>query len=408
MSDEFRMLRYTPADQRGVFELMRAAVSEKYAHHLVDQWNWKYDSHPLNTAAERARKAYRVKILPRLLATYPPEVLASWGVSLDEFDPIPDDAPYILLLKDGARVIAMVGTFPQEFLIAGTPQLVTIGCDSAVHPDYRGKFLSMRLTMRLATEHHLVATWSNRSTEKVRTTWRKRNASQAPANHPGPVRMRVVALVKPLDWSYMVHRATGVGLPRAIAKVMTSGAYRAGTRTRLASSGVDVFRMESFDHRIDDLWRRASLEHEVIAIRDANYLNWRFNSRPEVIYQCLAATRGDNLIGYLIYRIVEQDGAPWGYIVDFLAQGDPSGAFAMLLERAEELMLREGVKSIVCSMAKASFRRVLRRAGFYPAVFGEPLIMTAGITQPGADRSAFVELPSWFVTMADGDAEVIL
>jgi len=406
MSDEFCMSRYTPADQRGVFELIRAAVSEKYAHHLIHQWNWKYDSHPLNAAAERTRKAYRAQTLPRLRENYPAELRESWGVSLDDFAPLPDDAPYILLLKDRQRIVAMLGSLPQEFVVAGKRRLVTIACDSAVHPDYRGKFLSMRMILRLGSEHRLVATWSNRTTDKVRTTWRKRTASQEPANHPGPERMRVVALVKPLDWSYIVNRATGLGLPRSIAKVMATGAQRA--RKPIPMPGVEVFRLESFDHRIDDLWRRASREHAVIGIRDSKYLNWRFNSRPEVGYQCLAAASGENLIGYLIYRIVERDDALWAYIVDFLAEGDPHGAFVMLLERAEELMFRDGVKSIVCSMAKASFRRVLRRAGFYPAVFGESLIMTAGITQPDAEVRAFAELPEWFTTMADGDTEMVL
>ena len=406
MTDGFRMARYCASDRHGVFELMRAAVSERYANHLMHQWDWKYDSHPLNAEAERTRKAYRAKFLPRLIETYSAELQESWRINFDEFDSVPDDAPYILLLKDGERIIAMMGTLAQAFLIGGKRHLVTIPCDSAVHPDYRGQSLSMRMTLRLGSEHQLVMALASSATHKVRTTWRKRTASERPAEYPGPVQMRVVAMVKPIDWSYMMHRATGLGLPRSVAKFMAAGAHR--KHNPLAIPGVDVFRQESFDHRIDDLWRRASREYPVIGIRDANYLNWRFNSRPDAGFQCLAAVRGDNLIGYLIYRIVEQDGALWGYIVDFLAEGDPNDGFAMLLKRAEELMLREGVKSIVCSMAKASFRRVLRRAGFYPAVLGRRLIMTAAITQPDADLSAYAELSSWFLTMADGDTDMIL
>jgi hypothetical protein len=406
MTDGFRMARYCASDRRGVFELMRAAVSERYVNHLMRQWDWKYDSHPLNAEAERTRKAYRAKFLPRLRETYPAELQESWGINLDEFDTLPDDAPYILLLKDGERVIAMIGTLAQEFLIGGKRHLVTILCDSAVHPDYRGKFLSMRVTLRVGAAHQLVMALASSSTHKVRTTWRKMTASERPPEFPGPAKMRVVAMVKPIDWSYMMHRTTGLGLPRSVAKFAATGGYL--RKNPLAMPGVDVFRLESFDHRIDDLWRRASREHAVIGIRDANYLNWRFNSRPDATFQCLAAVRGENLIGYLIYRIVEQDGALWGYVVDFLAQGEPRDAFAMLLERAEQLMVGEGVKSVVCSMAKASFHRVLRRAGFYPAVFSRPLIMTAGITQSDTDLSAYAELQSWFLTMADGDTDMIL
>ena len=37
-----------------------------------------------------------------------------------------------------------------------------------------------------------------------------------------------------------------------------------------------------------------------------------------------AADTEGRIIGYLVYRIVEQEGARWGYIVDFLSEGDPS------------------------------------------------------------------------------------
>ncbi|HVN29376.1 MAG TPA: hypothetical protein VMT64_12855 [Candidatus Binataceae bacterium] len=406
MPDEFRMVRYTPADRRGVFELMRAAVSEQYANHLMGQWDWKYDSHPLNAEAERARQAHWMAFLPRMREMYPPEVQASWGVRLEPLNQVTEDAPYILLLKDGERVVAMTATMPQEFMIDGKRRLVAVGCDSAVHPDYRGKFLSMRMTLRLGAEHPLVVTWSNRATVKVRTAFRKRTASEQPARHPGPVGMRITAQVKPLDWSYMMKRETGIGLPKSVARLMAANRARhPATAARMPD--VDVFNLESFDHRIDDLWHRASTTHPVIGIRDSNYLNWRFNLRPHAGYQRLAARRGDDLIGYLIFRIVEQDGARSGHIVDFLSEGDPSGVFAYLLQRAEEQMLAAGVKSVVCAMAHPHSRRVLRRSGFFPAVFAEPRFMTVGITQPDPEVSGFQDLPQWFMTSADGDTDMI-
>ena len=80
-------------------------------------------------------------------------------------------------------------------------------------------------------------------------------------------------------------------------------------------SGVEVFRLESFDDRIDGLWERVSPEHQVIGIRDSDHLNWRFNTPvPDAAYHCIAAACGKILLGYLIYRIVEQDGEHYGDI----------------------------------------------------------------------------------------------
>ncbi len=403
------MRRYVDGDRKGILDLVRIAVSEPYANLLHRLWDWKYDSHPLNREADQVRKTHRAKVLPRLLKDYPEDVRAQWGVSLDDFDPLSDDAPYILLFKDGAKIVAMMGSLPQEFMVDGVRYLVAVPCDSVVHPDYRGQFLSMRLTARLGSEHQLVVAWINSSSRKANVNWRKKIAPRQPSSHPTPSAMRTVALVKPIDWEYMVQRSTGFGLPRSVVKMMAAGANRAIDlfARPLAMRGVDVFRLESFDHRIDDLWERVSREHQVIGIRDSNHLNWRFNSRPDAAYHCIAAARGGSLLGYLIYRIVEQDAAPWGYIVDFLAEGDPNGVFQLLLSHAEERMIGAGVKSIVCSTAKSSWRRVLRRAGFYPAVFGPATFMIAGITQPEPHPSAFADLRHWYVTMADGDSDMV-
>ena len=47
-----------------MFALLREAFSEQYAQHLMQIWNWKYDSHPLNREAEKTRRAgrYALKI----------------------------------------------------------------------------------------------------------------------------------------------------------------------------------------------------------------------------------------------------------------------------------------------------------------------------------------------------------
>jgi hypothetical protein len=403
------MWRYVDADRDGILGLVRVAVSERYANLLHRLWDWKYDSHPLNREADRVRKAHRAKVLPRLLKDYPEDIRAQWGVSLDDFEALPDDAPYILLIKDGAKIVAMMGSIPQEFIVNGVRHLVASPCDSMVHPDYRGKSLSMRMTLRLGSEHQLVVAWTNSSSRNVNANWRKNSEAQRPSGHPAPSTMRTVAQVKPIDWDYMVQRSTGFGLPQSVIKMMAASANRALNllATPFAMPGVEVFRLESFDDRIDALWERVSREHQVIGIRDSDHLNWRFNSRPDAAYQCIAAARGKTLLGYLIYRIVEQDDALWGYIVDFLAEGDPKGVFALLLRHAEERMIGERVKSIVCSTAKASFRRVLRQAGFYPAVFGSPTFTIAGVTEPEPHLEAFADLPNWFVTMADGDLDMV-
>jgi hypothetical protein len=411
MADDFSIRRYTDNDHAEVLDLIRVAVSEQYARHLDRIWDWKYDSHPLNREAEQARGINRTKALADLEQTGLISVLTAWGIDAGELSPAREGAPYVLLLMHRNRVAAMMGSLPQAFMVKGSRRMVWAGCDMAVHPNYRGQSLSMRVGTRMAVDHGLTLGWSNESSRKVGERFARRTARQWRSKTTASWgRMRVVALVKPIDWTYMVHRSTNVNLPGNIAAVVAAGAQHVNNPLGKPEpvAGIEVFRLESFDERIDDLWRRASREHSVIAVRDSTYLNWRFNSRPDASYVCLAAADAERkILGYLVYRVIEQEGARWGYIVDFLSEGDPSTTFALLVQRAEERMTRDGAKAIVCFIAKAPFRQVLRRAGFYPLVFGTRSYVSGAVIMEDLTAGPFTEVQKWFVTMADGDAEMV-
>ena len=412
MADDFRIQRYTEADRSSVFDLLQRAFSEVYAQHLIRTWNWKYDSHPLNREAAQVRRADHEKLWAYITQTYPADLRAQWGLNLDDLNPVPDDAPYILLLKAGDKVVATEGSLPRAFLINGERHLASIGCDFAVHPDYRGRQLSMRLALRTMSEHRISVGWYNTNSWTSTNRWEKKTAPAlnqvTRTNPPASGKMRVVTLVKPIDWSWMIERATGIGLPASIAALASSGAHRVGRRRAKlpAMPGVDVFELKTFGRSIDDLQQRCSRDHQVIGIRDSAYLKWRLGARPDASYECVAAARDSQLIGYLAYRIVEREGGRIGYIVDFLIEGEPGSAFALLVAHAEDRMVRGGAQSIVCAIANARFRKVLHHCGFYVAVLGVRSYLSAEVNVPDAPTTVFADLPKWFVTIADGDAEM--
>ena len=406
MPDDLHIQRYTEADRSGVFAVLREAFSEQYANHLMRIWDWKYDSHPLNREAEQVRRADRNRMWAWIKEDYPEAVRA--GFTIPDLNPVPEDAPYFLVLKHGERVVATQGSLPRVFLINGERCVTSIGCDFAVHPEYRGQFLSMRLAHRAGTEHPISVGWSNPSSWTSGKKWQKKIEPDmrqfTPANPPISGEMRAIALVKPIDWNYVVQRATGIKLPARITAL--AGANRGARAKSAAMPGVDVFNLESFDQRVDDLWQRCSRQHQVIGVRDRDYLNWRFSSRPDTSYVCLAAARRSQIIGYLIYRIVEREGGRIGYIVDFLSEGGRDSAFAALVATAEQRMVRDGAQAIVCPLAQTDFRKVLHRAGFYSALGGARSYLSAGVSMPNDRTKVFVDLPKWFITIADGDAEM--
>ena len=285
MPEEFAINRYTHADRAEVMALVGAAVSANYARHLDRIWSWKYDSHPLNCEMEQERKENRPKLLADLESTGLAPVVANWGIATDELPPDRYGAPYILLLKAGNRIAAIMGCLPQAFLIEGRRFLVSAGCDMAVHPDYRGKSLSMRVSTRMALDHGLTLGWSNETSRRVGERFARRTMRQWRSKTTVSWgRMRVVALVKPIDWSYIVQRTTNVNLPGNVA---ASGGRRCATvsnpsvRSRPAFGKHRDIPASSLSTSVSTSYGGGLARAPVIAVRDSAYLNWRFNSRPD-------------------------------------------------------------------------------------------------------------------------------
>ena len=199
MAEDLRTQRYTDADRPGVFEVLRGAFSEQYANHLMRMWDWKYDSHPLNAEATRSRRANHDKLWDYINQNYPEAARdrSGVGVTLEDLNPVTDDAPYVLVLKDGDRVVAMQGSLPRAVLINGERYLTSTACDFAVHPEYRGRFLSMRLSLRARSEHRTSIGWLNESSSTSGRKWRNQVApildSLKIVNPPLSGRMRVIA-----------------------------------------------------------------------------------------------------------------------------------------------------------------------------------------------------------------------
>ena len=141
-------------------------------------------------------------------------------------------------------------------------------------------------------------------------------------------------------------------------------------------------------------------------MRDSEYLNWRFISRPDASYAVLAASRGRDLIGYIVCRIASIEGAAWGYIVDYLVEDRSMRVFAMLLQHAECRLAEADVKGIVCSVAMAPFRGALVRHGFFPVPFRGESYVRVTTNHRNPRLQPYSDLRCWFMTMADGDLEM--
>ena len=412
MPKKLRIARYRRADRDVVFQLIRAVHKPDNAERLIRQWDWKFDSNPFNATAERYRQTYKHNYLERLRSFMTEKELEAyqrnWEGKSESLPAEHENDPYVLLLKDETdTAFGMLCSLPHQVTIEGDGHCAAVGCDWALLPKYRKRGLSLPIGIRMRGENPLNFSWANATAEGIMR-------SKVPLPRVGSRGVaaatdhrRLVPMVKPLDLAHLIRGDSASRLVRIAAAALVAGTRPiTSVLGRGSLPGVTIGRIESFDDRFDRLWDRCRRDYRVVAVRDSEYLNWRFISRPDASYTVLAAARGPDLIGYIVCRVASIDGAAWGYIVDYLVEDRSMRLFSMLLQRAESYFAETDVKGIVCSVATAPFRSALVRHGYYPALFrGESYVRVARNHQ-NPTLQPYSDLRHWFMTMADGDLEM--
>jgi hypothetical protein len=411
MTQQFRITRYRPNDREPVLDFVRAVYSQPLADRLIRQWDWKYDRNPFNREAARYREAHREEVLGFLNSVFSEERFQKFcrKCGINPGEAVVDEGPYILLMKDGDEIVAMQGSIPQRFVIGGKERWASIGCDLVVHPDYRNRGLALPLTHRLLTEHAMMLSWFNASIHRIRSGWRKSiSRRRGRSEVPGVAQRRLVALVKPIDLAYAVGMVTG---SRMLADAMQMMASAARPLTKILARrgtipGVSVAEIDLPGDEFDKLWIRIRDTQTVIGVRDRRFLNWRFVDRPDASYRFLVAVRDSKMIGYLVFRVAEIEGATWGYLVDFMVEYPSRRAFTLLVQGAEDCLVRAGAKVILCDAATSPYRSALIRRGYLPSPGRKAIYLSANLNSADAELRPFADLPHWFVTAADGNLDM--
>jgi predicted N-acetyltransferase YhbS len=419
MPDQFRIVRYRAEDRGRVFDLIRAVHRPDLADRLIRQWNWKYDANPFNAEAARYRDAHRDEVLAFSNAIFSSERFEKFRRkwSIDPDDAVGDLGPYILLMKNGAELVAMQASIPQRYAVGGKDRWACIGADLAVHPGYRSRGLALPLTNRLLTEQAMMVGWHNESIQRIREAWRKSaSRGQGESSVRGVTYARFVPFVKPLDFKYATREVTGSSM-LASAAAMAAAAVRPLTEILSRPPrmpGISVAEIDAPGVAFDQLWDRMRGSYPVMAMRDCRFLRWRFRERPDASYKFLVATREANAIAYLIFREADANGAKSGHLVDFLIEGHShelpgrhtSGIFRLMLRHAEDRLSDVGAKAVFCDPAPAFIRRTLLRCGYLPWKAREVTYLSGNLNSSDPELQAFADLSQWYVTMADGDRDI--
>jgi len=168
--------------------------------------------------------------------------------------------------------------------------------------------------------------------------------------------------------------------------------------------GQSIKKIDSFDHRADDLWRRVSSTIGNAIIRDARYLNWRYCSPKRPLYHVFAALKKSNLVGFVAIGIkTDPNNLKEALILDLLAQDHSQIITARLLLAALKFALKNRCHVLRAWTLKHSpYFRHLRAAGFIKRKSLAYLCLRPCTPNPNLARQ-IMNPSAWHVTMGDSD-----
>jgi hypothetical protein len=189
-----------------------------------------------------------------------------------------------------------------------------------------------------------------------------------------------------------VRRHAWMRLPAlAVGSLVSRGARVA----RPADAGLALHEVDRFPASYDAVWLERRSEFSPLMERASAQLNFMCADYPGGGYRRFLVAEGERVVGHLVLRLDEKDGARRGRIVDALWPRARPGTIDWLTRAACWMLQERGVDYIECTVSAGDFARALaacrfRRRQAVPVWYHR---LPAEAPKPDA----------WFVTYLDCD-----
>ncbi len=210
----------------------------------------------------------------------------------------------------------------------------------------------------------------------------------------------VPCLVKPLtrralrrpNWPQPINRLVSA-LTLPIVKIVA--------RSRPLRAEVRLIRR--FDESFTALWDELAPKFDLAVRRDAAYLNWKYVSAPHVRYSIAVLRRDDRHVGYAVYRHLHEPRGRVTLLVDFLADPDDEPTLSTLLRWVDREAREADSDKIRAFASHGSFRRLLRRAGYFQVKSTMEFVVKVNALEVGP--GFYEKVDRWHVTLGDSDQD---
>jgi GNAT superfamily N-acetyltransferase len=341
--------RYKPDDRRAVEALYRRVFGNDAAEASRLRWEWQYRSNPNN----------------------------------------PGHEPEIWIAREGPAIVGQYATMPVKLSLRGRELQGSWGMDVMVAPERQRQGLG----------EVLFRTWDRNVGASLglglsESSYRLFQKLRWPDVGPVP------CLVKPLTRRALRRPNWPVAINRIVSALMLP-LIKIVARTRPIRAEVRL--VQRFDDSFTGLWEELAPKFSLAVRRDAAYLNWKYVSAPHVRYSIAALRREERNIGYAVYRHLHEPRGRVTILVDFLADPDDEQALSTLLHWIDREARQADSDKIRTFASHASFRRTLRRAGYFQVK--STMEFVAKVNAVDVQGDFYEEIDNWHVTLGDSDQD---
>jgi hypothetical protein len=316
-----------------------------------------------------------------------------------EFLENPADGLFVQLAWDGDKLVGQYTASPVQMYANGINFTAALSHDTMTDPKYGGLGI-----FRAAAE----------------TLYRQQTDAGQGFIYGFPNRNSIHGFIKYLQWQQImpapVHIRPVSIFKNSFNKILhtendTSSVGESNLQNTaslfLDKSGKHRMRVEKeFGDWADELWMRCRNQHRLWVVRNKDYLNWRYVTKPENKYHIVSIWQGDQPVGYVVIARSDMKFGDTLFIMDFLVD--------LNFECAADLLVRYVInvaKKNKCAFVSilltlgSKYLNIFRKKIFLPLpkfLFPQPLYFGARCFDPKM-RQLINDPKAWHISWGDND-----
>jgi len=308
-------------------------------------------------------------------------------------------------VTDDGKVVGMYPFLNAEYKVGDNLGLAVQCVEIAMHPKFRGRWTIIHLKEKNWEKR----AWEKHISEKMIfgfgfPTDKHARLGQSYMNYNFIGDLPILGFR--FNWGALIGNRT---IRRLIGKFVSLTGYiynylhiSMWGRATGGNGEIDILESPDFGDKYDRLWEKVSGDYKVMANRSSRYLGWRYADNPMAEFTTLEARCAGELVGYLVYTTLFENGEKNGYIFDiFCRKNEPAGK--LLLKRCLLKLMRERIKTVRCgALTHTPIYSYLSDLGFEKLPTSPPVYYEL-LNPDDSNGSILAELDNWYLGIGDTD-----